>query len=92
MSAIGKGDWVQCVRTDAEEGDPCSVFAGRTYYCEGLINGLVRPEYGLCLCGTIPTTGLVLSGVTAPGCGWCPCNFRPLGGGVTAERRELADA
>lgn len=92
MSAIGKGDWFQCIRTDTAEGDPYSVFAGSTYYCEALIHGAAHG--GPCpFCGGSPRIGLVLSGVTPRGQGWCPCNFRPMGGGgaaVVEKAREPA--
>lgn len=88
---IGPGDWVQCLQTDAVEGDPNSVFAGRVYYCERIIYG--EAEDDCPFCGKRPSGGLILTAVTPPGQGWCPCNFRPLRpGGATVERRDAVDA
>ncbi len=99
MSAIGKGDWVQCVATD--DGHPIYVVRGDgVYFCEAVIT---LPGPKTCtLCGEPDgRPGLVLTGVTPAGAAWCPCNFRPLGRGgkrrlvnsyADYRRSDVADA
>ena len=72
MSAIGKGDWLQCINPacDGEHG----VRNGSVYCVEELVGG------GVCdVCGDLGP-GLELVGVRRCDSSWCRCYFRPLGG------------
>jgi hypothetical protein len=93
MSApIGPGEWLLCIAVDG----PGAVHVGGVYHvarlgCAGRCE--VCPYEGPCL----ELTGIQPDAYR----GYCPCQFRPLGGGASnhtqvrkqpAPERELADA
>lgn len=73
MSAIGKGDWVECVRDDW--APDAQIKAGHLYLVEG------SKLAGLCTyCGDGLGPGFLLAGVNtaASGFSWCACTLRPI--------------
>lgn len=77
MSAIGPGDWVECLKGSSMISD---CVPGGLYCVEAIV-----PAEGECpQCGDDTPEGLLFSGhkKRLSPCGlywsWCPCRFRPI--------------
>jgi hypothetical protein len=71
MNAIGPGDWVEAVKTEAAM-DGTSIVTGSLYCVE-----MVGAGGGFCSdCSS--QDWLTLHGEPETGFGWCPCGFRPV--------------
>jgi hypothetical protein len=80
MSAIGKGDWVQCVDPDYLLPDRSGVVFGGVY----CVDDLVPASLPCFTCEAME--GFELVGVPrSPGTCWCAHQFRPLGGNSKAR-------
>lgn len=75
MKEIGKGDWLQCIRTTLWNGD--GVVENCVYCVEEVVSG----PFAECCTICSGVTGLRLVGICLQDCLiFCPCLFRPLGG------------
>lgn len=85
MSAIGKGDWVQCITPVMLNGIGAQL--GHVYCVEAI--DPCPPWGGECdACGPVEEQ-IVLVGVRLPpDYGFCHCAFKPLGGQHDAEAVE----
>lgn len=71
MSAIGPGDWVECIRGDDGTCGRCETVPGNLYQVSDVLSGR------WCVCGC--SIGLRLTG-DAHNADWthCPSRFRPI--------------
>jgi hypothetical protein len=91
MSAIGKGDWVQCIDPACDGGaDADGILCGNVY-----VVAYLTPD-DLCeKCGDAgPGFEVVGTPPSDDGSSWCACQFRPLGGNaktLTAPPARLTE-